>query len=301
MLKPKPPSPIPYIAVALLLLAGGYWWFNRQPDSAISVTPTQKSGKSKTISTASPFPLPRSVPAGTVVDIDGSTSMVTINQNLKRGFEQRFPGTEVVTQATGSNQGIQSLQTGAVDVAAVSRPLTAQEQSQGLSAVKITNDAIAIVIGNTNPFKGSLTPEQVQGIFKGAIVNWSQVGGPNTMIRVINRPPISGTHQAFKDQVLNGGNFGTTLNITTLPQDATTPLLRALGIDGIGYATDAQVVNQQTVRIVPIGGLRPNQPNYPYRRTLFYAYQTPASEVTQAFLGFALSAPGKLAISREAP
>jgi len=301
MLKPKLPSPIPYIALALVLLAGGYWWFSRQPRSAVSVTPTQKSGKSKTTSTASVFPLPQSVPAGTVVDIDGSTSMVTINQNLKRTFEQRFPGTEVITEANGSNQGIQTLQVGMIDVAAVSRPLTTQEKVQGLEAVEITNDAIAIVVGNTNPFKGSLTPKQLQGIFQGTLVNWSQVGGPNKMIRVINRPPVSGTHQAFKELVLNGGNFGTTLNITTLPQDATTPVLRALGTDGIGYATDAQVLKQKTVRIVPIGGLQPNQPNYPYRRTLFYAYQTPASEVTQAFLGFALSAQGKQAILREAP
>ncbi|MBF2028814.1 MAG: substrate-binding domain-containing protein [Oscillatoriales cyanobacterium C42_A2020_001] len=300
MLKPKPPSPIPYIALALVLLASGYWWFNRQSRSANSVSSTQTLGKSKA-SSASAFPLPRSVPAGTVVDIDGSTSMVTINQNLKRTFEQQFPGTEVITEANGSNQGIQTLQAGMIDVAALSRPLTMQETAQGLEAVEITNDAIAIVVGNTNPFKGSLTPKQLQGIFQGTLVNWSQVGGPNKMIRVINRPPVSGTHQTFKELVLNGGNFGTTLNITTLPQDATTPLLRALGTDGIGYATNTQVLKQKTVRSVPIGGLQPNQPNYPYRRTLFYAYQTPASKVTQAFLGFALSAQGKQAILREAP
>ncbi|EKQ68463.1 phosphate ABC transporter substrate-binding protein, PhoT family [Leptolyngbyaceae cyanobacterium JSC-12] len=301
--KVKAPSPIPYVATAIALLSGGYWWFNpgKMPSQLLKKLAQESIGLENSRRPAIAFPMPQSVPANTVVDIDGSTSMVTINQSLKRAFEQKFPGTEVLVAANGSNRGIQTLQTGMIDIAAISRPLTAQEQAQGLQAVEITNDAIAIVVGNTNPFKGSLTSQQVQGIFQGTIVNWSQVGGPNKMIRVINRPPASGTHQAFKDQVLKGGNFGSTLNITTLPRDATTPLLRSLGTDGIGYATDAQVVNQTTVRVVAIDGLRPDQPAYPYRRTLFYAYQAPASSVVQAFLGFALSAQGKQAMLRDVP
>lgn len=296
MLKAKAPSPLPYLVTAIALLAAGYWWFYGRsgPVSETTVVSPQSSQ-----STAPLFPLPASVPAGTVVDIDGSTSMVTINQTLKRSFEQQFPGTEVLTQANGSNQGIQTLLTGLIDVAAISRPLNQAEASKGLQAVEVANDAIAIVVGLNNPFKGELTPQQVQGIFQGTIVNWSQVGGPNATIRVINRPPISGTHQAFQDLVLKGAPFGTTTNITTLPQDATTPLLRALGDDGIGYATERQVVNQQTVRVVPIAGIQPHQPNYPYRRTLYYAYQNPASEVAQAFLGFALSPQGQRAMRQE--
>jgi phosphate transport system substrate-binding protein len=46
-------------------------------------------------------------------------------------------------------------------------------------------------------------------------------------------------------------------NFTTLPRDETTPMLRALGNNGIGYSTVQQVANQQTVRIVPIDGMSP--------------------------------------------
>lgn len=294
MLKAKAPSPIPYLIAAIALLTAGYWWFYRR--SPLLSTPNRNSAQT---TTAIPrLRLPAAVPAGTVVNIDGSTSMVTINQNLKRGFEQRYPGTQVVAQTNGSNQGIQALRNGQLDVAAISRPLSEAEARQGLQAAEVASDAIAIVIGTTNPFQGDLTPAQVQGIFQGTLVNWAQVGGPNKMIRVINRPPVSGTHQAFRDLVLQGGNFGTTTNITTLAQDATTPLLRALGNDGIGYATDKQVINQRSVRVVPISGSRPDQPTYPYRRTLYYAYQTPLTEAAQAFLGFALSPQGQQAMVR---
>lgn len=297
MLKVKAPSPLPYLIAAIALLAGGYGWFHRpEPSRPQAIAPRSKSA-SPAPSPANPtFSLPSTVPAGTVIRVDGSTSMVVLNQNLKQAFEQRFPGTQVVTQANGSNQGIRDVQGGKADVAAISRPLTEAETRQGLQAVEVARDAIAIVVGNSNPFQGELTTAQVQGIFQGTIVNWSQVGGPNRMIRVINRPPVSGTHQAFQDLVLQGGNFGTTTNITTLTQDATTPLLRALGTDGIGYATAAQVANQQTVRVVPIAGQRPEQSDYPYRRWLYYGYQTPPNAAAQAFLGFALAPAGQQAM-----
>lgn len=53
-----------------------------------------------------------------------------------------------------------------------------------------------------------------------------------------------------------------------MERDATTPILRALGTDGISYATYAQVANQQTIRTVPVNGLTPEANNYPYQRIL---------------------------------
>ncbi len=185
---------------------------------------------------------------------------------------------------------------GNVDVAASSRPLTPQEQAQGLETIPIALDKIAIVVGINNPFNGRLTSDQVKGIFQGQITNWSQLGGANATIRVINRPPVSGTHQTFKEMVLNGENFGNSSNITTLQRDATTPLLRALGDDGIGYATYAQVQYQQTVRSLPIDGLLPNSTTYRLSRQLFYVYRNPPSQAVQDFLGYATSPQGQQAI-----
>jgi len=219
--------------------------------------------------------------------------MVGITQNLKQGFERQFPGTRVESNARGTSEGLQMLAAGQVDLAGASRPLSPQEQSQGLVTVPVTVDAITLVVGVNNPFTGSLTPEQVEGIFTGRIINWSQVGGPNAVIRVINRPAISGTHQAFKEMVLRGQEFGTTPNITTLPRDATTPMLQALGVDGIGYATYNQIATQRTVRPVPINGVTPDSPAYAYQRTLYYVYKNPASPAVQAFLGFTLSPQGQ--------
>jgi phosphate transport system substrate-binding protein len=303
------PPPIVYIVAVLALLGGGYWFFsnrNQTPSpvgannlvnttqTGSNTAPVTSTSSNTTISAA--FPLPANVPAGTSVRIDGSTSMVTVNENLKLGFQRQFSGANVITSAGGSDKGIQDLIAGKVDIAAVSRPLTSQEQAQGLTAVPIANDAIAVVVGKSNPFSGSLTIAQVSDIFQGKVNNWSAVGGSAGTIRVINRPAVSGTNKSFQELILKGANFGSTPNITTLPRDATTPLLQALGTDGIGYATYAQVAKQQTVRVVPIDGLTPDSGSYPYQRTLYYVYKNPASPSVQAFLGYTTSTSGQQAL-----
>ncbi len=290
------PPPIVFILLFLGFLGGGYWWFfMRNP--APNPTATQPESNSPAGATSGAFPLPKTVASGTTVKIDGSTSMVTINQNLKNGFEKQFPGTKVDAVANGTDKGINDLLAGKVEIAAASRPLTAQEQSQGLKAVTVTQDAIALMVGTANPFKQGLTSSQIADIFQGKINNWSAVGGSAATIRVINRPAISGTHQGFKELVLKGANFGTTPNIRTLPQDATTPLIQALGTDGIGYATFAQAANQKTARVLSVDGLTPDAGSYPYQRSLYYIYKDPASAGVQAFLGYASSPQGQQALT----
>jgi phosphate transport system substrate-binding protein len=292
------------LLITLGILGGGYWWFTHQgkvPSDNQSSPPTPPS-QTQLPAPPSPgipaaFAPPTSVASGTVVRIDGSTSMVQINQALKNAFEQQFPGTKVVTGAGGSDKGIGDLLAGKVEIAAISRPLTPQEQAQGLVAIPVAKDAIAIVVGEKNPFRTGLNQAQVAGIFQGQITNWSVLGGNPGTIRVINRPEGSGTRKAFQELVLKVGSFGNTPNITTLPRDATTPLLQALGADGIGYATYAQVAKQRTVRTVAVDGLTPEAATYPYQRTLYYVYKQPANGAAQAFLGYAASPLGQQIIS----
>ena len=253
------------------------------------------SGEGKNLATA--FPLQPNVPAGTTISMDGSTSMVLINEALKAAFLKTYPGTVVTTAATGSDNGIEALMGGTVTVAALSRPLKAEEQQRGLAAVPVAHDRIAIVVGIDNPFRRGLSRSQLVQIFRGEITNWATFGGADRTIRVLNRPTVSGTYGAFRTIVLGGNNFGTTPNITTLVRDATTPMLRQLRLDGIGYATYGQVADQRTVRVLAIDGSTPEAESYPFQRPLFYAYRQPPDPAVKAFLGLALSEDGKARIA----
>lgn len=288
------------LAITSALVAGGGWFLSRQ----LSGGAPPPSVKTETLppppSPASAVALakPERVPAGTLIRIDGSTSMVNINEALKKAFTAAFPEAQVQTQANGSDKGILALLTGQIELTASSRPLNPQEQAQGLTAVPIARDQIAIVVGLENPFQSSLTVQQVRDIFQGKITDWSQVGGGAAPIKVINRPPISGTYQMFQSLVLGGAPFGQGPNFTNLERDATTPLLRALGKQGIGYATYIQTAQQKTVRVVPIDNTRPGDSAYPLQRELFYIYKAPPTEPVKAFLGFAISPEGQAALSR---
>ena len=306
MAKRSGPPPIVFILLFLALLGGAYWFFflrqkNASAPSLPQVESLQPGAGQATAPASAPgpanFSLLANVPAGTTVNVDGSTSMVLINEALKAGFQQQYPGSNVNTNATGSDNGIQALLSGSADLAAVSRGLTSQEQSQGLVAIPVATDSIALVVGQGNPFQRGISAVQVAQIFTGQIDSWATLGGTAATIRVINRPPVSGTAQAFQAMALGGQPFGDTPNITKMDRDATTPMLQQLGNDGIGYATFEQVADQQTVRVVPIDGLTPEAPTYPFKRSLYYVYRDADNPAVQAFLGYALSPQGQQVIS----
>jgi phosphate transport system substrate-binding protein len=305
------------LLIALLatagILGGGYLWLKHQCASGSSLflcgrgqvpsPPLESPVVSPLPSPPSPqavvtFAAPTEIPRGTQIRINGSTSMVQINEALKHALEKKFTGVTILTNGQGSDIGIEDITNGAIDIAAVSRPLTTAEKARGLVSTPIVRDAIAIVIGFQNPFAGGLSTSQVKDIFQGKISSWSRVGGSPATIRVINRPAISGTYQSFRQEVLQGGEFGTGGNFVQMDRDATTPILQALGLNGISYATYTQVAKQKTVRTVAIEGVLPSDPTYPFQRTLYYVYQEPANEAVKAFLGFAISGEGQEAILR---
>ncbi|TVQ45348.1 MAG: phosphate ABC transporter substrate-binding protein [Gloeocapsa sp. DLM2.Bin57] len=293
------------------IVGGGIWWFLQQSSNlpVAETTPTQPITETPptepvaettptipvnpTTATEQNLPFVSQVPMGTTIRINGSTSMVQVNEAFKKGFMEQYPGTMVIARASGTEVGLRELLEGKVDIAAMSRPLTPGEQQQGLASIPVVRDAIAVFVGINNPFTGSLTSQQVAGIFQGRIQNWSEVGGPNVPIRVINRAPTSGTYGFFQEVALQGQEFGNTPNITTLTVDETTPIIRDIGTDAISYATYSQIANQSTAKVLPIDGLNPNDGNYPLQRILYYVYKEPTSPQVEAFLGFVRSPQGQ--------
>ncbi|MGK7943155.1 MAG: extracellular solute-binding protein, partial [Microcystaceae cyanobacterium] len=289
--------------VFIILSGMGYNWLNQNNYINLTQflpnswpTPNETTSISTPTRSPNPFSFPETVPQGTVIKIGGSTSMVQINQGIKQSFQKTFVGTEIQVSAPGSDKGIQALLTGEIEIAAISRPLTDREKQQGLKAITITTDAIAVMVAVNNSFRRGLTHQSVQDIFTGKITNWQQLRGADQPIKVINRPFISGTRQVFQQDVLKGNYFGNTRNFITLNQDSTTAILQALNNDGISYATYSQVRDQLSIRIIPIDGLIPDSPSYPYQRTLYYAYKASPSPTVKAFLGYATSPQGKQVI-----
>ena len=280
MMLPKKDAPV--VAIALLLA------LTNAPKTFAASWTLQWVGTSANLAA---FPLPTNVPNGTAVKIASSSGMAAISQALKQGFEGKFPGSAIASQTSDANTAIKQLLDGKVDLAAISRPLTADEKAAGLVDVPISRDKIAVVVGDNNSFKGELTDDQFAKIFRGEITDWSQVGGQPGGIRVIDRPETSDLRQSFQGYPIFAGNFATGANAVALPQDNTDEMLKALGANGIGYATARQVLDKPNVRTISMWGTPPTDPRYPFSQPFAYVYkgQNPSPAV-QAFLGYA-SAP----------
>ncbi len=307
---------IPALLVALLitlgLIGGGLWFFGRGflstwggSDPADSETNPSDVDINSTSADLNPV-----LENPSVLTIDGSVTMVALIKQLQILYGQVNPDLPTAYgvpdgRPTGTNGGLQNLRNGTVLMAASSRPLNDEERQTGLISIPIARDALAVAVGIDNPYQGGLTLAQLKQIFQGQVTNWSEVGGPDLPIRVINRSPNSGTHTFFKDVVLLGQEFAPdSATFITVQQDETTPILRSLGNNGIGYSTIQQIENQQTVRVVPIEGISPTNTDavksgvYPISRAIYLVVPAETSPSVKEFVDVVLSAQGQLVVER---
>lgn len=253
--------------------------------SAADVTPT--------------FLLPESLPEGTTLTLDGSVSMETINRSLLQRFQDLFPTVTVTEQQQGTATALQSVIAGTTDLAAIGRPLTDEERAAGIVEVPISREKIAIIIGRDNAFQGDVTFEQFAQIFRGEIVNWSELGGPDLPIRFIDRPADSDTRLALQGyDIFQTQAFSTGPNAVTLDTDSTANVVEALGNDGISYAIASQVLGQDNVQVVTMNTVLPDDPRYPYSQPRGYAYLGTPTPAVEAFLAFATTPEGQAVVAQ---
>ncbi len=248
------------------------------------------------------FTLPTSVPSGTTVRIDGSSSMATINQTLKQRFEKQFSGTTVALNYSGTPAALQALRDGKIDLAAIGRPLTPEERTQGFVTVPIERGKIAIVVSPDNPFQGSLTVLQFVKIVRGEITDWSQVGGSEGAIRFVDRPDLSDTRAAFGNYgVFRAEPYAPGATAARLGEDSTQTVLQQLGKDGISYAPANQVLGESRFRIIPMHNTQPTDPRYPFSQPFYYVYKGTPSPAIAAFLGYATAPENQQLIQTAQP
>ncbi len=170
-----------------------------------------------------PAPFTREPPlrvAGSVVMAEAAVEWVRLAL-LRTGAAEvrRFPGARpdsvevegisfatksrraVEVQAVGTDAGITALANGACDVALSSRPLTAAELAAGMKAHLVARDAVAVIVAPGNPVR-VLDMDTVRGIFSGRIQRWSEIGGADIPITVVDLDVSFGTRQMFMELVM---------------------------------------------------------------------------------------------------
>ncbi|MEM6517899.1 MAG: substrate-binding domain-containing protein [Cyanobacteria bacterium P01_C01_bin.70] len=239
------------------------------------------------------------LPQDARLTIEGSPSMATITRSLVQAFQQDYPTAEVTVVEQPAEAALQNVLAGTTNLAAIGRNLSDELRLQGLTAVAISREKIAIIVGANNPFAGQLEAEDFVNIFRGTVANWSELGGPDLPIRLVDRPAESDTRASLGDYEIFGGDLSTGDNVTTVTVDSTAAVVEALGDNGIGYAIASQVIGQDNVRVIAMHDTLPDNPQYPYSQPRSYIYlnDEPLPPAVEAFLALATNAEGQAAVA----
>lgn len=182
-------------------------------------------------------------PKKTVIDINGSDTMVNMGAALAENFMKTTKNIEVVVSGGGSGTGIASLIDGKCQIAQSSRAMKAEEKTKAaakgtLHEVIVGWDGLAVAVHPSNPVQ-ALTIAQIAAIYRGEITNWSEVGGNDAAIVLLSRDTTSGTYVFFKEFVVqeNGKVKGAEFAKDTMMMPSTEAIVQELGrnANAIGY------------------------------------------------------------------
>lgn len=254
---------------------------------AIPLLPNPSQAQESSPSPSSILQIPENLPSGTKIRVDGDTSMKGLNALLKSKLEAKFSGSTVELAESTSTGALQALEEGKLDIAAIGRPLSESEKAKGFTELPVAFNKIGIFTSADNPFKASLTNAQFAKIFRGEITNWSEVGGPDAPIVLIDRPDSSDTRVSFaRYPVFQAAPFNAATSATKIETDTNDAVIEKLGKTGIGYALAEQVMGKSDLTIIPLHKVLPDDPRYSFSQPLTYVYKTLTPGV-QAFLGLA--------------
>lgn len=227
----------------------------------------------------------------------GSTTVQPLVERLREGFQRNYPDIQLDIAAGGSVVGINAVREGSVDIGMASRTLRPDEMTDGIQVYQIALDVLGIIVHPSNPVD-KLSLLQLQDIYRGKIVNWRELGGPDLAILPVIREISSGTRGAFDDLVLAGQTPVPTADVQVTAGEVEARV--ASNPAAIGYVGFGNL--RLDVKILAIDGVHPSQQtaldgSYQLRRPLQLLIGPLSRSIAHTFVEFALSDEGQQIIA----
>lgn len=228
--------------------------------------------------------------------IAGNGPEQPIIELLARAFEKANPRAYVDIVWDDHSKAVEMVKTGEAHVA-----VTGAEDG-GLAATQIAWDGIGILVHLSN-FTKEVTKQQVADIFSGKVKEWSELGGPETKILLINRPRNQNVRDAFESQLGITGKIPDTAKVIARDDKVVKTVVGTLPpLSAVSYISLSQglsvVSGGVAVRLLPIDNVEPEIPTvkdgrYPLRRPVLLLSRKEPNPLVEAFIQFALSPPGQ--------
>ena len=177
--------------------------------------------------------------SGTVAT-DGSTSMEKVIGALGEAFMEANSGVNFTYNPTGSGSGITAVSEGRCDIGLSSRALKDSEVASGLVGTVLAYDGIAVIVNPANTVE-DLDIETIAKIYTGEITNWSEVGGADAEIVLVELTETVDKCK-YRQELTSTGDV-----ITAVAQNP----------DAIGYASLASV--KDSVKALKVAGVTPSE------------------------------------------
>lgn len=227
------------------------------------------------------------------ITIAGNGPELRVVEQLTRAFERSHVGTVVEVRWDPSFHPVNMVKSGEADLA------VAGQTDPGLVAIPIAWDGIAVVVDFTNPVK-EVTAQQVAAMFSGNATRWSALGGPDSRIEIIDRPPNQHIRGAFEAALGIAGRISVLARVTRSDQRAISTVAgnrSAVTYVSLGVALDA-VTYGVGVALLVIDQVEPAKQTvkdgrYPFRRPVLLLRKKETVPAVEAFAEFARSREGQ--------
>ena len=232
--------------------------------------------------------------------IAGNGPELTTIEPLARAFEKANPRAYLDVVWDANSKPADMVKSGQAHIAVTGT------EAPDLLAIPVAWDGIGVLVHLSN-FTKEVTKQQVADIFSGKTTLWSEVGGPETKILVIDRPRNQNIRDAFESQLGITGKIIPTAKVIGSDEQAVKTVVGTLPpLSAIAYLSMTQGLSVVSagvpVRLLPIDKVEPEGPTvkdgrYPLRRPILLLSKKEPHPLTEAFVQFVLSPAGQQLIA----
>ncbi len=232
--------------------------------------------------------------------IAGNGPELSTIESLARAFEKANPRAYIDVVWDDHSKPVDMVKAGDAQLA-----VTGTEEP-GLAATQIAWDGIGILVHLSN-FTKEVTKQQVADVFSGKVKEWSELGGPETKILIIDRPKNQNIRDAFESQLGITGKIPDSAKVIGKDEKVVKTVVGTLPpLSATAYISLSQglsvVSSGVAVRLLPVDKVEPEVPTvkdgrYPLRRPVLLVSKKDSNPLIEAFAQFAFSPAGRTIIA----